>query len=247
MRATTLPIPPTEGASPRTEPGPFLAGITEDHLRCMQACLGLHACTFEKDEDILSCTGGPVTYGVLLSGAALDVRRHPHGDRTLVDVIEPGDLFGEGWQTPRWGSAACPQERAAVGAVPGTVLLLDPARLSDPAVACPAKAVVQNNLLRSVLEKQERLRAKLEILRHRSLRKRITNYLLVEAQRRGAQRRGAARFSIPLTRIELAQYLHADRAALSRELARMRTDGLIDYHRNSFVIPDPRAAALILD
>ncbi|MGO1686342.1 MAG: Crp/Fnr family transcriptional regulator [Brachybacterium sp.] len=242
MRATNLPIPPTEAAAPRADAGPFFAGISEEHFRCMHACLGIQSFAFEKDEEILACTGGPVTYGVLLSGAALDVRRHPHGDRTLVDVIEPGDLFGEGWQTQRWGSAACPQERAAIGAVPGTVLLLNPARLSDPAVACPAKAVVQNNLLRSVLEKQERLRAKLEILRHRSLRKRITNYLVVESQRRGT-----AQFSIPLTRIELAQYLHADRAALSRELARMKTDGLIDYHRNSFVLPDPRAAALILD
>ncbi|SJN11941.1 Hcp transcriptional regulator HcpR (Crp/Fnr family) [Leucobacter sp. 7(1)] len=241
MRATTLTAPPTEAASPGTHPSPFFAGISEEHFQCMRACLGVQAFAFDKDEEILACTGGPVTYGVLLSGAALDVRRHPHGDRTLVDVIEPGDLFGEGWQTQSWGSAACPRERAALGAAPGTVLLLDPARLSDPSVACPAKSLVQNNLLRSVLEKQERLRAKLEILRHRSLRKRITNYLVVEAQRRGT-----AQFSIPLTRIELAQYLHADRAALSRELARMKADGLIDYHRNSFVLPDQRTAALTL-
>ena len=230
------------GTSCLADVSPFFAGISDEHFRCMQACLGIQAFAFEKDEEILACTGGPVTYGVLLSGAAFDVRRHPRGDRTLVGVLEPGDLLGEGWQTQSWGSAACPKERAAVGAVAGTVLLLDPARLSDPSVACPAKSLVQHNLLRSVLEKQERLRSKLEILRHRSLRKRIMNYLVVEAQRRGT-----VQFSIPLTRIELAQYLHADRAALSRELARMRADGLIDYHRNSFVLPDLRAAAQILD
>jgi CRP-like cAMP-binding protein len=209
--------------------GPFFAGVSAEQFECARTCLGMHLRSFERGESILMCTAGRTYYGVLESGVAFDVRHHANGERTLVDVIEPGDLFGEGWQAGRWACGNPPRERAVIGATAGTVLLLDPARLSDPTLTCPAKSVIQNNLLRGVLHKEERLRAKVEILRHRALRARIGAFLILESQRRGAHR-----FSLPLSRSELAEYLHADRAAVSRELTRMRDDGLIDFHRNAF-------------
>lgn len=241
MRAAPFPDSPASADSLLSGLSLLFDGISDEQYRCVRACLGVQSFTFEKEEEILACAGERSTYGVLVTGAAFDVRRHPQGERTLIDVIEPGDLFGEGWRAGTWGSGERPRERAAIGASRGSVLLLDPARLSDPTVMCPAKSLLQGNLLRSVLDKQERLRTKLEILRHRSLRKRIANYLVVEAQRRGV-----TQFSIPMSRIELAQYLHADRAALSRELARMKADGIIDYHRNSFALRAPSEAALSL-
>jgi CRP-like cAMP-binding protein len=218
-------------AEPHGGASGFLEGVTPEQLACARTCLGLQLRSFERGEEIVACTAGHARYGVLDSGLVLDVRRYPDGERSLVDVIEPGDLFGEGWRAGSWGAGEPPRERAAIGSSPGSVLLLDAARLADPDVVCLAKPVIQNNLLQSVLHKQERLRAKIEILRHRSLRARIASYLLVEARRRGARH-----LTLPLTRTLFAEYLHADRAAVSRELSRMRDDGLIDYHRNSFVL-----------
>lgn len=237
MRAAAVSMPSNRVAGSPIDAGfgpgasLFFKGIDEEQLSCAYSCLGVQLFAFDRGDEILACSAGRSYYGVLDSGIAFDVRRHANGDRTLVDVIEPGDLFGEGWRAGRWNGGEPPRERAAVGATVGTVLLLDPARLADPSIACPAKAAVQANLLRSVVQKEERLRAKLEILRHRSLRAKLANYLLVESQRRGS-----ARFSLPLSRAELAEYLHADRAAVSRELARMQDDGLIEFHRSSFVL-----------
>ncbi len=231
MRSAPLPSPFVR--EPGAGSGLFFQNIDEEQFACVRSCLGVRFFSFERGEEILVCSGARPYYGVLDSGMAFDVRRHADGERTLVDVVEPGDLLGEGWRAGRWNSGEPPRERAVVGAAAGTVLLLDPARLWDPSVECPAKAAVQANLLRSVLHKEERLRAKLEILRHRSLRARIGNYLIVESQRRGS-----ARFSLPFSRAELAEYLHADRAAVSRELARMREEGLIDFHRSSFMLRD---------
>lgn len=239
MRVATVPMPLNRdaGASIGAGRSPasslFFEGLDEEQLSCAYSCLGARLFAFERGDEILACSAGRSYFGVLESGIAFDVRRHPNGDRTLVDVIEPGDLLGEGWRAGRWNGGEPPRERAAVGASAGSVLLLDPARLADPSVTCSAKAAVQTNLLRAVLYKGERLRAKLEILRHRSLRARIGSYLLVESQRRGA-----TCFSLPLSRAELAEYLHADRAAVSRELARMQDDGLIEFHRSSFVLRD---------
>jgi Mn-dependent DtxR family transcriptional regulator len=41
---------------------------------------------------------------------------------------------------------------------------------------------------------------------------------------------------IPFDRQQLADYLSVDRTALSKELSKMKEDGLIDYHKNHFVI-----------
>ena len=45
----------------------------------------------------------------------------------------------------------------------------------------------------------------------------------------------------------MADHLHADRAALSRELSRMKADGLIDYYRNSFRLMDGDAVVTAAD
>ena len=47
---------------------------------------------------------------------------------------------------------------------------------------------------------------------------------------------GSRYFEIPFGRVELAEYLCVDRSALTRELAKMKADGLIDYDKNCFRI-----------
>ena len=45
-----------------------------------------------------------------------------------------------------------------------------------------------------------------------------------------------ADFSIPFDRQQLADYLKVERTALSKELRKMKDDGLIDYRKNYFKI-----------
>ena len=65
----------------------------------------------------------------------------------------------------------------------------------------------------------------------KTLREKILAYLSIQAQVQGNRY-----FEIPLGRVELAEYLCADRSALTRELAKMKEDGLIDYDKNCFRI-----------
>ena len=41
-------------------------------------------------------------------------------------------------------------------------------------------------------------------------------------------------FSIPYNRQELADYLSVDRSVMSNELSKLKKEGLLDYHKNSF-------------
>ena len=48
-------------------------------------------------------------------------------------------------------------------------------------------------------------------------------------------------FNGPISREELAAYLCVNRSALSRELSRMKQEGLLDYYRDTFRLLNPEA------
>jgi CRP-like cAMP-binding protein len=79
--------------------------------------------------------------------------------------------------------------------------------------------------------KNLQMHQKLNILSKRNLREKILAYLQINASKTKSKT-----FEIPLSRNELADYLNADRAALSRELGRMKDEGVIDFSLNSFKI-----------
>lgn len=47
---------------------------------------------------------------------------------------------------------------------------------------------------------------------------------------------GSASFDIPFGRQQLADYLSVDRSAMSRELSKMREEGILKFERNHFVL-----------
>ena len=75
------------------------------------------------------------------------------------------------------------------------------------------------------------LTEKIEVTSKSSLREKILAYLSIEARRSGS-----TGFTVPLNRSEMADYLCTNRSALSRELAKMKKDGIIDYESNTFRI-----------
>ena len=87
------------------------------------------------------------------------------------------------------------------------------------------------NMVRIIARKNRELMRKVEVVSKKSLREKILAYLSIQSQSQGSNR-----FEVPLGRVEWAEYLCADRSALTRELAKMKDEGLIDYQRNSFEI-----------
>lgn len=51
-----------------------------------------------------------------------------------------------------------------------------------------------------------------------------------------ALQKGCREFDIPFDRQQMADYLNLERTALSKELGRMKKDGLILYAKNHFTI-----------
>lgn len=207
---------------------PLFAGIAPSDMDGMLGCIGYHIRAFEKGQ-IIAFEEDTINHvGVVLEGAVDMVKEDIWGNRTMLVRTYPQDVFGE--------TFACGAESSSlvsfVAAQDSKVLFLSFCRVMHTCThACQFHQTLIENMVRLIARKNRELMRKVEVVSKKTLREKILAYLSIQAQTQGAKR-----FEIPLGRVEWAEYLCADRSALTRELAKMKDEGLIDYHRNSFEI-----------
>jgi CRP-like cAMP-binding protein len=152
------------------------------------------------------------------------------GRRTILASHEPGGVFGDVLMS--LPEAASPADILA--AEDSEVLLIPFEKLmSGCPNCCRAHTLLRENLLSEIAEKYWTMRRKIGWLSLHSLRGRVARLLLDEAARRRSDT-----FSLGCSREELADMLGVNRSALSRELGRMKTEGLLDFYRDSFKLLD---------
>ena len=98
-------------------------------------------------------------------------------------------------------------------------------------MACVFHHRLIENMVRIIANKNRDLMRKVEVVSKRTIREKLLAYLSIQTQTQNSRY-----FEIPLGRVELAEYLCVDRSVLTRELVKMKEDGLIDYDKNCFRI-----------
>ena len=207
---------------------PLFAGIGPEDMEGMLGCIGYHVRTFEKGEIIAFEEENINHVGVVLEGAVDMIKEDVWGNRTMLLRSYREDIFGE--------TFACGEDSLSVvtfvAAQNCRVMFLSFCRVMHTCThACVFHQTLIENMVRIIARKNRELMRKVEVVSKRSLREKILAYLSIHAQAQGKKQ-----FEIPLGRVEWAEYLCADRSALTRELAKMKEEGLIDYRRNYFEI-----------
>ena len=163
---------------------------------------------------------------VVLEGTVQMIKEDIWGEKAIIANLGAGSVFAENF-LGRLG------DRSVVSyfvASDSEVLMLPLGRmLFDSNTNSKASQRLMCNIVSILADNNTRLIEKTEILCKKTLRSKILAYLEQEARNNGSHS-----FTIPFTRTDLANYLDADRSALTRELARMREEGLIDYNKNTF-------------
>lgn len=205
---------------------PLFCGIEERDLSSMLDCLQARVKTYPKGRAVLAL-GSPATVtGVVLKGAVHVCRVDAEGNRTVLAALGPGDLFGEAYACA--GTISLPVSVWAE--VESTVLLLGIGKVMTVcSSACAFHQILVKNLMCVLAEKNIFLTGKMEHLAKRTLREKLLSYLGEQA----ALQEGGS-FTVPFDRQGLADYLCTDRSALSRELGRLREEGILDCYKNRF-------------
>ena len=207
---------------------PLFRGINETDRAALLGCLKTYSRSYKKGEYILLEQDHVQDVGIVQRGIVHMRKEDVWGHLTLLAYMGPGELFGE-------TSALCGEQASHVSflAAEDTEVLFLPLDhvLTPCKKQCDFHAVVSRNLCTMLGENNLRLMEKIEIAAKASLREKILAYLSIQAQRQGSKY-----ITVPLNRTELASYLHANRSAMTRELANMQADGLIEFDGNTFVL-----------
>lgn len=167
---------------------------------------------------------------VVLEGTVQMIKEDIWGEKAIIANLGAGSVFAENF-LGRLG------DRSMVSyfvASDSEVLMLPLGRtLFDANTSSKASQRLMCNIVSILADNNTRLIEKTEILCKKTLRSKILAYLEQESRNNGCRS-----FTIPFNRTDLANYLDADRSALTRELARMKEDGLIDYTKNTFELLD---------
>ena len=165
---------------------------------------------------------------VLVEGS-LHVQRDDYwGNRSILNQISVGEMFGEAYVSPDSG----PLLNDVVAVQDSTVILFDVRRiLTVCSSACRFHAMTVQNLFFAISEKNRQLVQKLGHMGKRSTREKLISYLSEEAGRHNS-----STFTIPFNRQQLADFLSVDRSAMSTELSKMRDDGLLLFEKNRFTL-----------
>lgn len=203
-------------------------GISQDELNSLLICLHAQTVFLEKNAFLWRIGDNVDACALVLSGSLRAESVDDTGEPNIMATHGLGALVGDVLM-------ATPQSRSPVYVVANEdcKLLILPYRhiMSGCSKCCLSHTRLRENLMGEIAQKFWFQRRKAAYLSQRSLRKRIAMYLMDESRSRGS-----TTFSLGITRENMANLLSVNRSALSRELSRMKSDGLIDCYRDTFRI-----------
>ena len=204
-------------------------GMSEDSIRSALVLLRAERRFLRRGETLRASYEKPDRFGIVLSGQIQAYADDAEGERMIFSTVGKGESFGEALcflrrnESPVWLFAPEPSE----------VLLLSLSAFSgagekDGALLRELKDRFTSVLAARTLEMNRRI----QILSKKSIRKKLLTLFSFYSQKAGDF------FTLPLNREDMASYIGSDRSALSRELSRMKKEGVIDYYGKSFrVLP----------
>ena len=194
---------------------PLFRGIAAGELPALLDRSSAREVRFAKGELLLHRGETPRSLGLVLEGGVHIIREDFWGNRSIVGLAGPGEIFAESYAL-----AGKPLAVSVLAAADGRALFLDAGHLSQRLSA---------NLLALLAEKNLMLTEKMRHMARRTTREKLLSYLSAQALRAGT-----AAFDIPLDRQQLAAFLAVDRSAMSAALGKLRDEGVLEFRKNHF-------------
>ena len=205
---------------------PLFAGLDRDGLTQQLKVMRAEKTIVGRNE-MLQAAGKPIRrFGIVLYGAVQVCADDIEGSRMIMAEVAPGNSFGESLcflrtqESPVYIFAS---EDSAL------LWLSTEEMFSDPGNRFLAE--LQHRFTAALAAKTLTMNNRIQVLSRLSLRGKLTAYFteLAAAQ-------GSSVIRLPMNREDTAAYIGVNRSALSRELGRMKAEGLIDFRKNRITL-----------
>ena len=163
-------------------------------------------------------------FGMPLSGAVQACCDDFDGNRMIMAEVKPGVTFGE---------SLCflqiPDSPVYIYASEDADVLWFSLKNVYNGVSDELVLDIQKRFTALLAGRALSLNARVQILSKKTLREKLIFYFSDLAASNGSQT-----FKVSLNREDMATYIGSNRAALSRELSKMKAEGIIDFKKNTF-------------
>jgi len=212
-------------------------GIRKEDIQVMLNCFKPRVCSYNRNDYIVRGGDAYDSLGIVLKGEATVSKENAAGNRIVMTLLKQGDIFGEILAFSNqltWPATVQAQENCEVLFLPREKIVGECDRI------CPWHRTLIHNFLRIISERAIMLNKKIEYLTIKSMRGKISTYLLEQYKRTGDKN-----ITLPLNRNELSDFLNVSRPSMSREMCKMRDEGVIDFHLTAFRILDLEAVKIM--
>lgn len=168
--------------------------------------------------------------GILLEGKVSVTKTNEAGERIIMSHLKEGGLFGEMIafsSLKKWPATVIAKSDCIVMFITPEIIINHCQKM------CIGHKQIMLNMLAIISNKALGLNRKVNYLSIKSMRGKLAKFLMEEFSKSES-----VMFEIPYNRNELAEFLHVSRPSMSRELSRMKDEGIIDYHQSTFKILD---------
>ena len=204
----------------------IFAGIARQDISSLLGCVNAYIVCYNKGDYVLRQGDYLNNVAILLEGSLHIQNDDFWGNRSILGHVSAGEIFGEAYIL----SHNVPLINDVVAVENCAIMYIEANKLfSTCSSACCFHTQVVQNMFFIISQKNRILVQKLSHITKRSTREKLISYLSQESIRQKS-----SYITIPFNRQQLADFLAVDRSAMSNELCKMRDEGLITFHKNSF-------------
>lgn len=207
----------------------LFSNIENNEIKNILPCLEIRIKDFKKSETILSLGEKVEEIGILINGSAHIVQEDYWGRKIILSELQSSDVFAEVFATLKKKS-----EVSITAITDCQIMFLNISKLiTICSHTCNYHNKLIQNLLISIAEKNLKMAQKINCMGKKSIREKLLTYLSTQSIKTGKRK-----FKIPFNRQDLADYLSVDRSALSKEISKLKQEGIINSEKNEFEIID---------
>ena len=195
-------------------------------IESLLTCLSAKKYKYDKNYFIINAGDKINNIGIIIEGKVAVIKEDINGNRNIITELSQSEMFGEAFDCSNINKSS-----VSIQAISDCeILFIDYNKIINTcSSACKFHIKLINNMLGVLSSKILFLNEKIDIISKRTLREKLLMYLETQSKKQGSKS-----FVIKMNRQELSDFLFVDRSALSRELCKMRDDGLINFNKNQF-------------
>lgn len=185
--------------------------------------------SYDKGNIIIDTGDKVESIYIILNGKIEISKEYDDTRKNIVNILESGEIFAEAMAL----STNKISQITAISLNKSEILKINIHNIFDNNFEKNDKNIFIENLLKIISDKNKFLSIKNDILSQKSLRNKIVLYLKYMSNMQKSKK-----ITVPYSRDKLAEFISADRSALSRELNRLAKEKMIELNGNKINIID---------